>query len=294
MRKVILLKTIIYADVLFFGNLVIDFILLYTANGFLHRRAKWYKLLIGSFLFALYSVFMFYPQIKLLYCTAAKIAVSLLVLLLVFRPAGWRDFGKTLAVFYLVNFLYGGIVFLLLTFGRDNFFMAISNGELYLSFSTVMLLAAVFAGLIAVRTGLELIVKNLAEKKLYQDFILHMNGQKVLLHGFVDTGNHLTDPKNGNGVIVVSYDKIREFLPAELKAVLDGEADDTLFEKAPSLVPFKSIGKENGVLFGFEPDSVELLERERRQVRHVTVCPSRQAVPADKSFDAIINPKILI
>lgn len=88
--------------------------------------------------------------------------------------------------------------------------------------------------------------------------------------------------------------KSENFCRQSSKAVLDGEADDTLFEKAPSLVPFKSIGKENGVLFGFEPDSVELLERERRQVRHVTVCPSRQAVPADKSFDAIINPKILI
>lgn len=276
-----------------FSNLVIDYILLYTTNSFLHRKTKWYKLAAGSLFFALYSVFMFYPQVQLLYCTLAKIGVSILILSLVFWPKSWREFGKMTAIFYLVNFIYGGIVFLLLTFGKNHFSMVISNGEIYLNFSTAMLLVAIFAGFIAVRTGLGLIIRSLAEKTLYQDFILHINGQKVLLHGFVDTGNRLIDPKNGNGVIVVSYDKIQKFLPEELIAVLDGKENGERIVKAPNMIPYKSIGQENGVLFGFEPEGIELLEKEPRKVNHVTICPSRHAVPADKSFDAIINPKIL-
>lgn len=95
--------------------------------------------------------------------------------------------------------------------------------------------------------------------KVYNDG----NEQKV--KAMIDTGNLLKDPITNSPVIIIEKNSLNNILPEEIlqstKKIINGEYEfnEKYFKYASRfrVLPFSSLGKQNGLLLGFKVDRVE-------------------------------------
>ena len=104
------------------------------------------------------------------------------------------------------------------------------------------------------------------------DLFISFDGKGLWLPALIDTGNELKDPLSGNPVVIVEADEIKEILPEKLfssisNSNLSEEKNIEDFQNALSdagwlnrfrMVPFKSLGCNNGMLPGLRPDYIEI------------------------------------
>lgn len=132
-----------------------------------------------------------------------------------------------------------------------------------------------------------------------------MGDKSVRLHALVDTGNSLTDPITGYPVMVVEADSIKTILPPEIySSVLSNnigfctvngeESTISPWLKRVHLIPFKSIGKENGMLTGFRPDAVRVgKEGSFKEINDVIVGICGIKLSSDARYSALVGPAAL-
>ena len=88
----------------------------------------------------------------------------------------------------------------------------------------------------------------------------------------VDTGNMLKDPITGNPVIVVEATLLENILPQEilqnLENIIGGEFENVTEEirnkyiSKLKLIPYSSLGRQNGMLLGIKADEVEIIKED--------------------------------
>ena len=97
---------------------------------------------------------------------------------------------------------------------------------------------------------------------MYCKVILSNLEKKVKIDGIIDTGNLLKDPISKRPVVVVEKDKLGGFLPSNIldnNNIVSGKNIDfgELSSKIRA-IPFKSLGKENGLLLGVKVDEIQV------------------------------------
>ena len=95
---------------------------------------------------------------------------------------------------------------------------------------------------------------------------IFLNEKCVQIKAMIDTGNLLKDPISGMPVIVVEKRELEGIIPSEiinnLNVILQGEnkefEQDELNEFLHKfrVIPFTSLGKQNGLLLGFIADKI--------------------------------------
>ena len=90
------------------------------------------------------------------------------------------------------------------------------------------------------------------------------------IKGLLDTGNFLKDPITGLPVIVVEKESLKQIISDKilnnLEKILGGDIDeltkDDEFNQNISrfrMIPFSSLGKQNGLLLGIKSDGVNII-----------------------------------
>ena len=115
----------------------------------------------------------------------------------------------------------------------------------------------------------------------------------------------ISDDKQITMCISASHKTLKNILPYEINTLFEN-GDENNFAKIEKafmsvgtklqirLIPFSSIGRENGLLIGFKPDSVSVFVNEKEMFSgEVTVGICNNALSDDKSFQALINPGVL-
>ena len=105
--------------------------------------------------------------------------------------------------------------------------------------------------------------------------------QELRIQAFLDTGNHLADPINGAPVCLVSdrlADQIRSgFKPEKYHAI-----------------PFRSVGRDNGILNAYELPELIIEEQEQTIRReHVIVAICNTGISEESVYQMILNPRLL-
>ena len=109
---------------------------------------------------------------------------------------------------------------------------------------------------------------KITKNDLICELIIKIGNKKVRLKALIDTGNSLKYSNTNDNVIIVEKNKI--FSEDEFKKYIEGGSDENEeknYKNANNtklrLIPFKSIGKENGVLIGIKPDEVIMIKDEK-------------------------------
>ena len=253
---------ILYADVLFAVNFVMDYLALMAAERVLGLRVSRARLIFGAFIGAAYCVIkLFVPLIEPL----AAIVVSLLICAAALWNGRLVTYIKGVVLFYAASMLLGGVMTAIYESAyRMRGLNVFRNGLTPRMFF-------VCTGAVAVLLG---VCSRLVSHKLYADNVtvcVRVGDKSAVFRLLCDSGNLLRDPYNGLPVLVLDA--------ASLDALLGKDG----FHRKPKTdvglavhhklryIPVQTAGGE-GVLASFLPDEVTLLEKSgKKRLLHARI-----------------------
>ncbi len=295
----------IYLDVLFLENVIINYFILLVTAKLSRAGTSSLRLTIGATLGALYViVLVMLPGMKIYGTIAAKVILSMGIVAVTFTPEKVKAFFKILALFYLSTFIFAGASLAFIYFNQSG--GIVRNGIVYVFWNSkwvILILALVMAGII-VKIFLEVIQNRFVREKLLMPLRISFESKVIELAALVDTGNSLHDPLTNTPVIVVEFRAIKDILPMDIQNIfkeskeedLDSISDVVSQSKWFSrfrLIPFTSLGRENGMLIGFKPDFIEIGENENKKgVNNVVVGIYNKALSKNERYMALLSPEL--
>lgn len=296
----------IYIDVLLLENLVINYLILYTTAKFSRLKTSTLRLFAGAIIGALYVVFIILqPGIKVYYTTFAKILLSFFIVAVTFSPRKVLPFLKTLVLFYASTFIFAGAAMAFLFLNQQGGF--VKNGIVYVfgdkKWSPIFF-SVITVGII-VKIVIEVIQSRYISDKLLIPVKIAFDNRSIDLSALLDTGNSLKDPLTNIPVMVVEFKALEELLPTEIRSIFENSREDDLncvtatistsrwFSRF-RLIPFSSLGKENGMLIGFKPDFIEVGEdEEKRDIKNVIVGIYNRSLSRNEKYRALLSPDLV-
>lgn len=293
---------VIYIDVLFAVNLLINYILLRACSVFMQLKLNNLRVVVGASLGACYAVLVFFPDFSILYSTICKLMISMLIVAASFPFYTFKSYIKALIVFYMVSFGFGGCVLAVFYFSDIGARLGAvySNGIFYFNLPwTVLALSGALFFLSLKLFGL--FSKRISRgENLRKKILITYGNNTAELTALLDTGNSLVDPVSLSPVIIAEYKSLQNLFESDIRAGLDRLGRDNvtwiMSEVAQKglparLIPFSSLGKENGMLIGFVPDHAEI--RDDCGVKILERCVIglyEKPLSKDRSYRALLNP----
>lgn len=295
---------VIYADLLFTENLLANCLILKLASIISGCAMKIGRAVLAASLGALYAVLATtFPRIALLNSPFTKIAVSALMILIAFRIRSIKEFFKRWGMMLLTAFLLAGC-----TYALSNI---VEGGVItYGGFMYVSPQGTLKAFLVSVALCVVLVrpIGRILSGKVLRDgsivpVMLKLGDKSVRFNALVDTGNSLIDPITGYPVMVVEAESVKPILPQEVYDLVVsnnigictnfGKENNPWFTRI-HLIPFKSIGRENGILTGFRPDNIRICqEGVFKEVNDVIVGVCGTKLSNNAKYSALLGPAML-
>ncbi|MDI6617659.1 MAG: sigma-E processing peptidase SpoIIGA [Clostridiales bacterium] len=295
-----------YIDVIVFENFIINFFILNITSRLSKIKTSKIKLFAGAIIGAFYIIIYFFPSLKVFFSLMMKVSVSILMIIIAFTPEKFKDFFKVLSIFYIISFAFGGAALAFLYFTGKG---TEANGIFYIKDFPVSLLVMAFA----VVSLLLIFCWDYIQDKIYNEGIIYnvfieLDKKVASFNAMLDTGNSLKDPITNNPVIVVEYDVIKPILPPAFSKLFTGSEKNninfaTLYGSNENdiacrirLIPFTSLGKQNGMLIGVKPDSIVLVsqkKKNKRVLKDVIVGIYNNKISSDGQYNALLYSEIL-
>ena len=209
----------VYVDVIFFINLIYDFLILNMVNLILRRNIKVKRLFIASFMGSISAFSIFIPFLNNIFIT---IIISILMVIIAY---GYKDtiyLKNNILYFYFVSVIYGGMIYLFsLNFGNIFKYYYSYEYKIIINF-----IGIIIGGVITYIYFLYLYKSNNLYQKNYYKLSLSISDKLYNLNSFYDSGNLIKDPYKGRMVILINED------------ILYGDIKN----KSPIYVPVNTIG----------------------------------------------------
>lgn len=258
----------IYIDIIILENLIMNYIILYATGLISKNRIYYFRIFCASFIGAIYSVIQYISKLQIYSNLFFKIILSIIMVFIAFNPQNVKKMCKQIMLFYLTTFTFGGVAtYLIYMLKPEN--VIIKNGV----FVGTYVLKVIFIGAIVGTVVLIICFKFTKNKITKKDMIcqikIYLNKKEKVLNAIVDTGNMLKEPITGNPVMVVERTALYDLMPKEILNNIDNILGGD-FEKIPDyvkneyisrlkMIPFSSLGKQNGMLVGIKPEKVEII-----------------------------------
>ena len=240
---------IIYVDLVFLENSIINFFILELV-GFIDKdKKKFIRIIISSFFGSLFSIISFYIEMGFLKSIIYKFLISFFMILIAF---GRKSLIRKVIFFYVVTFILGGVCLGILYLDNSGSFY-IRNGILFSDFSIFRILVSVFLGLCFSRVVVFLIKKISVDKDLIYDIEIGFGEKIGVFKVLMDSGNLLKEPSTGKPVIIVEKSSLNMAFGVDLF--------DINKCKQFYVIPYSSLGNESGALVGISCDYVRILNR---------------------------------
>ncbi len=264
----------LYIDSVFILQMTTDLYLLSLAGQIMRRTATRRRIWLGAATGAVMSC----VCLALPVCTVGirlllgALPVSMCMLCLTYRIYGLRRLFFASLSMAAIGFFFGGVMIWFLN--RLRMIMKGSGGL----FLTLALGALAYL-------ALEIILRKLMKRSMDQlrtvRFYIPALGQEIIVKALVDTGNHLEDPISGVPVSLISR-KIARCMES-------GFTPDKYH-----VIPYRSVGKKNGILSGFELPFMAIEEDGRILKReHVIIAVCDAGISEDSEYQMILHPGLL-
>lgn len=180
---------IIYVDLVFFLNLIIDFLLLLSISIILKRNVKLYRIILGSLLGSISTLLVFF-SINNLLLMIIKLIISISMVLVTFSYKDKNYFFNNLIYLYFMGILLGGFLYLL-------------NIEAGYKSISLIAISPIILFIYAKKT------KSLGVNyKFHYKVDLYYKDNLYKFNAFLDSGNKLYDQYKKRPIILIHEDKI--------------------------------------------------------------------------------------
>lgn len=264
----------IYLDIILLENLCMNYIILFATGLILKTKISQIRIIISSLLGGTYAILSFAPVLEIYTNILFKILLSITMIYIAFIPKNLKILIKQLVLFYLISFAFGGCAFCLLYFIKPQDIL-MRNGYLTGTYPIKIALLGGIVGFVIVNIAFKIVKGKISKKDMFCNIEIFFKGKSTEIRAMIDTGNMLKDPISEMPVIVVEKVKLEEIIPRgiieNLNSILEGGKENVLTEEEKEylpkfrLIPFSSLGKQNGLLLGFIAD--EILIKQEENVR---------------------------
>ena len=298
----------VYIDSLVFENILINGLILFATGKILREPIKLWKILLGASIGAAYAVLMlFLPNISLFYTGGCKALLSVLIVAVAYTPKRIKTFLKTTVCFYFVTFVFAGLALAVLLLGGQSSFQ--KNGVFYFRWVSPVkyCIPVAILGWALVKLFLKILRRRAEEGTEVVDLYVSFEGNGRWMPALVDTGNELRDPLSGAPVVIVEIGQLIGILPENIRTALEDKGQGDLTEIQDvlrtvgwlnrfRLVPYKSLGCDNGLLPGLKPDYIEISgggRDEKLETKEVIVCFYNSRLSEENNYHALLGPDLV-
>lgn len=266
----------IYIDVVLIENLIMNYIILLATGIILKKQIKNTRLIIASFIGAIYSIIAYVSTLEIYSNIVLKLLLSIVIVYIAYNPQKLKALWKDILIFYLTSFVFGGAAFALIYVIKPQEIL-MKNG---LFLGTYPLKTAILGGIIGftlIVVAFKLVKNKISKKDMFCEIEIKINNHIIKTVAMIDTGNLLKEPITNTPVIVVEHTLLYNSIPKEILDNLDAILGGDL-EKIPEkirldyisklkLIPFSSLGKQNWMLVGIKPEYIKINQEEKTSIK---------------------------
>lgn len=236
---------VVYADILILVNFIVDYFLLALTSRFLQKSTVFLRTVLGAAAGGVFSLYIFLPQTNSFFEIAVHVFMCAAMCLITFKMQGIKDFIRSVAVLFAVNFAYSGAMIALWYIFKP-YGMVINNSIVYFNISPIFLTVFSLIGYFAVLLFRKIFKKTFTQTT-YCEVNITCRGNSLKLSGIVDTGNSLKDVFGISQIFITEYSVIDKILGKEV-------ANPVRVRK----IPCKTVTGES-LLDGFRIDGAEIV-----------------------------------
>ena len=273
----------IYLDVLIVLNIYVNYFLLRATAKFTHTPLKTIRCIISSVIGSLFSLTILLPAGNFLIPLAIKLGAAVVIVGMAFGVKDKKHTLKLILYFYIVNFIFGGVVMLLyITFKPS--FMAFNNSYFYVDFSLLSLVIFTAVAYFAVTAVRRLMDRGCDTSHHYK--VIHKSGV-FSMEALADTGNSLIDHFSGKPVIICPQKEF-SYIGDNDEQICPERAEYLYQKYGLRFIPYSTIGN-NGLIPVFSPDEIIIADKETGKNKKTEALIGINP----KDTPAIFNPKLL-
>ena len=293
----------IYIDIVFFENLIMNTIILIATGIILKQKMKWLRILLAGTLGAIYSIMTYISELQIYSNIILKIILSIIITYIAYNPQTVKQLWKTILIFYLTSFVFGGAAFSLIYIVKPQEIL-MKNGLFLGTYPLkTVILAAIIAFIILI-TAFTIVKSKLNKKDMFCEIKVKLNNKLIETKAMIDTGNLLKEPITNTPVIILEHTLLYDCMPKEilnnLDKILGGD-----FEEIPEeirqeyisrlkLIPFSSLGKQNGMLVGIKADKLKIIQEEQENnYKNIIIGIYNKSLTKKGEYRALIGLEIL-
>ena len=288
----------IYIDIIIVENLIMNYIILYATGIISKSKISHLHIFFASLIGAIYAVSEYIMKLNIYSNFVVKIILSVIIIFVAFQPKNVKNMCRQLVLFYVTTFTFGGVAtYLIYVLKPQN--IIIKNGMYVGTYVLKTIFIGAIVGTIILTIAFKMVKSKLSKKDMICKIKIKFNGKEEILDAMVDTGNMLKEPITGTPVVVVERTSLYDLLPKEIlnntESILGGDfekiPEDIKKEYIPKLkiIPFASLGKQNGMLVGIKPEKIEVINEQMEENKNAIIGIYNKSLTKRGEYKALIG-----
>ncbi len=293
----------IYIDVVFIENLIMNYIILFATSIIIKIKVKHIRLILASGLGAIYSIIAYMSILEMYSSVILKIILSIIIVYIAYNPQNVKNMWKYLVIFYMTSFVFGGAAFALIYIIKPQDIL-MKNGLFLGTYPLKTIILGAIVAFIVIVTSFKLVKSKISKKDMFCTIKININEKEIEAKAMIDTGNLLKEPISNTPVIVVEHTLLYDCMPKEilnnLENILGGDFENISEEvknkyiSKLKVIPFSSLGKQNGMLIGIKPKDVTVINDENEnKIDNVIIGIYNKSLTKRGEYRALIGIELL-
>ena len=288
----------IYIDIIIVENLIMNYIILYATALISKSKKSYLRMFLASLIGAIYATLEYVLKVNIYSNIILKTILSIIIVYVAFYPQNAKKMCKQIVLFYVTTFTFGGIAtYLIYVLKPQN--IIIKNGMYVGTYVLKVIFIGAIIGTIILFIAFKQVKSKITKKDMICKIKIKINGKEKTLDAMVDTGNMLKEPITGTPVAVVERTSLYDLLPKEIlnntESILGGDfkniPEDIKREYIPKLkiIPFASLGKQNGMLLGIKPEKIEIINEQTEENKNAIIGIYNKSLTKKGEYNALIG-----
>lgn len=268
------IEVIIYWDILSIINFAFDFMTIYLTACIASVYIRIKRCVIAAAILTLSQMILMVTHINNIWWLyiLLNICNEIIIVLMVFGKMKLKKCILMISIHMGITFLMGGIITAfydkIIAYKRHQ----VSIIELFLIGTIAFLL---------IKNSVPLILRSIYYREKIYEVMIRLKGKEIRLKALLDTGNSLTEPTTGKKVTVVEKKIISSFNDVKVDKIY--------------IIPYKSLGKENGILYGIQVDEIIIkYDNYQKTLDNAIVGIYNGKLSRDNRYNAILHSESLV